>query len=160
MKKFIYIFLFISTTFTFGQFKGDENKKLDINSGILSENPLGSIFNFINPENFSMSHTFGMSYSSFGNNGVALGVYTNHLAYQFSEKFNVEVDASLVNSPYSTLGDSFSKSINGVYIDRARINYSPSKDFNVSLMFSNSPYSYYNRIGNDRFYPSSNRWFD
>ncbi|MBK8945789.1 MAG: hypothetical protein IPM32_11050 [Ignavibacteriae bacterium] len=159
MKKIILLLIFISSI-TIAQFKGDESKPLNIQSGILNDNPISSIFSFINPENFSMSHSFGMSYSTFGKNGMALGVYTNHLAYEFSEKFNFELDASLVNSPYNTLGDSFTKSINGFYIDRARLNYNPSKDFNISLIFSNSPYGYYNNYGYGRLSPYSNRWFD
>lgn len=159
MKKVLLILTFISSI-SFAQFKGDENKPLDIKSGILSSNPVSSIFSFINPENFSMSHSFGISYSSFGSEGLALGVYTNHMAYKFNEDFNFEMDASIVNSPYSTLGESFTKSINGFYIDRARINYNPSKDFNISLMFSNSPYSYYGNYGYGRFSSNYNRWFD
>ena len=159
MKKVLLILTIISSI-SFAQFKGDENKPLDIKSGILSSNPVSSIFSFINPENFSMSHSFGISYSSFGSEGLALGVYTNHMAYKFNEDFNFELDASIVNSPYSTLGESFTKSINGFYIDRARINYNPSKDFNISLMFSNSPYSYYGNYGYGRFSSNYNRWFD
>ncbi|MBK7106065.1 MAG: hypothetical protein IPH62_12355 [Ignavibacteriae bacterium] len=160
MKKLTFIFLVFISSLSFAQFKGEESKPIDIRSGILSENPISSLFSFINPENFSMNHSFGISYSSFGNNGLALGVYTNHLAYKFSEEFDFELDASLVNSPYNTLGDSFTKSINGFYIDNARINYNPSKDFNISLMFSNSPYGYYNSYGYGRLSPYSNRWFD
>lgn len=144
MKKLLTLIFFISSISIFGQFKGDDSKPIDIRSGILNQDPSGSLFSFIDFSKFSMNHSFGMSYSAFGNNGVALGVYTNHLAYNFSEKLNVEVDASIVNSPYNTLGDNFTKSINGVYIDNARINYQPSEKFNLSLQFSNSPYNYYN----------------
>ena len=144
MKKLLTLIFFISSISIFGQFKGDDRKPIDIRSGILNQDPSGSLFSFIDFSKFSMNHSFGMSYSAFGNNGVALGVYTNHLAYNFSEKLNVEVDASIVNSPYNTLGDNFTKSINGVYIDNARINYQPSEKFNLSLQFSNSPYNYYN----------------
>jgi hypothetical protein len=144
MKKLILLILFVSAITTFGQFKGDENKSVDIRSGILNQNPGGSLLSFIDFSKFSMSHSFGMSYSSFGNNGVALGVYTNHLAYDFNEQLNIEVNASVVNSPYNTLGDTFTNTINGVYIDNARINYSPTESFNISLQFSNSPFNYYN----------------
>ncbi|MFZ1288819.1 MAG: hypothetical protein WAR79_01920 [Melioribacteraceae bacterium] len=160
MKKLIIIIAVFTSSLQFAQFKGDESKPINIKGGILSDNPVSSLFSFINPENFSMNHSFGISYSSFGDNGLVLGVYTNHLAYEFSDKFNFELDASLVNSPYNTLGDSFTKSINGFYIDKARINYNPSKDFNISLMFSNSPLGYYNNYGYGRLSPYSNRWFD
>jgi len=147
MKKLTFILIILISSITFAQFKGEENKPLNIKNSILSDNPSSSLFSFINPENFSMSQSVGLSYSSFGNNGVALGVYTNHMAYKFNDKLNVQLDASLVNSPYNTLGDSFKKSINGIYLDRAQINYHPSKDFNISLMYSNTPLNYYNNFG-------------
>jgi hypothetical protein len=161
MRKLLIItFLFISSI-SFAQFIGDDSKPVDIKSGILSQNPSGSLLSFIDFSKFSMNHSFGMSYSSFGNNGVALGVYTNHLSYEFSEKLDFQLDASFVNSPYNSLGDSFTKSINGVYIDNARINYRPSDEFNISLQFSNSPYNYYNRYNYGRsFSPFSRYWDD
>jgi hypothetical protein len=160
MKKLTIILIIFISSISFAQFKGDESKPLNIKSGILSDNSSSSLFSFINPENFSMSHSFGLSYSSFGNNGLALGVYTNHMAYKFSEHINVQLDASLVNSPYNSLGDSFTKSINGFYLDRAQINYHPSKDFNISLMFSNSPFNYYSNYGYGfgRYSYLSNDW--
>jgi len=160
MKKLTIIFLIFTSSISFAQFKGDENKPLNIKENILSDNTSGSLLGFINPENFSMSHSFGLSYSTFGKNGVALGVYTNHMAYKFSDNLNVQLDASLVNSPYNSLGDSFTKSINGIYLDRAQLNYRPSKDFNISVMFSNSPNNYYNNFGYGfgRYSYFSNGW--
>ena len=160
MKTKIFISLLLLTTLTYGQFQGDESKKVDIRQGILSENPMGSIFNFIDPNKFDMNHSFEMSYSSFGSNGMALGVYTNMISYEFSEKLNMEINTSFVNSPYNSLGEGFTNAINGVYIDNARINYNPSEKFNVSLQFSNSPFNYYNRYNQRGFSPYSIRWFD
>jgi hypothetical protein len=161
MRKLLIITILFISSVSFAQFKGDDSKPVDIRGGILSQNPSGSLFSFLDFSKFSMNHSFGMSYSAFGNNGVSLGVYTNHLSYEFSENLDVQLDASIVNSPYNTLGDSFSKSINGVYIDNARINYRPSEDFNISLQFSNSPYNYYNRYNYSRsFSPFSRYWDD
>ncbi len=154
MMKFLYIFI-LSSSICFGQFKGDENKPIDLNRGILSNNPVGSLFSFIDPSKISMNHSFEMSYSAIGKDGLALGVYTNHLAYEFSKQLDIQIDASIVNSPYNTLGDRFTNSINGVYIDRARINYRPSENFNISLQFSNSPFGYYNRSYRRDFSPYS-----
>jgi hypothetical protein len=124
-----------------------------LHSGILSDNPVGSLFSFINPSNLSMGHSFEMSYSAMGNDGLALGVYTNHLAYKFNEQFDIQLDASIVNSPYNSFGDGFTNSINGVYLDRAQINYRPSENFNVSLQFSNSPFGYNNNSFRRGFSP-------
>ena len=91
---------------------------------------------------------------------MALGIYTNRLSYTFSEEFNLELNTSFVNSPYNTLGENFTRSLNGIYIDRARINYNPSKDFNISLQFSNSPYRYYNRYNYRGFSSFPRFWYD
>ena len=160
MKKQILFFILLVTSVHFAQFQGDESKDINIKSGILSNNPMGSIFNFIDPSKFNMNHGFEMSYSAFGNNGMALGVYTNKISYEFSEQLDIQINTSIVNSPYNTLGDGFTNSINGVYIDNARINYNPSEKFNISLQFSNSPFNYYNRYYRNGFSPYSNRWFD
>lgn len=141
MKKIILTFILFSAI-SFAQFKEELNKPIDIKKGILSESPSPSLLGFFNPNNFSMHHSFSMSYSAFGNNGVALGVYTNSMAYQFSEKLNVEVDASLVNSPYSSFGNGFADQINGIYLSRAQINYKPSENTFIMLQFRNEPYNY------------------
>ena len=159
MKKIIIILFFLVASVN-GQFKGDENKPVDIRGGILSADPVSSLFGFINPANLNMGHSFEMSYSAFGNDGMALGVYTNRLSYEFSEEFNLELNTSFVNSPYNTLGENFTRSLNGIYIDRARINYNPSKDFNISLQFSNSPYRYYNRYNYRGFSSFPRFWYD
>jgi hypothetical protein len=160
MKKLLLILLLSASSMIFGQFKGDENKPINVREGILNNNSFGSIFGFVDPTKFNMNHSFEMSYSAFGNNGMALGIYTNKLAYEFSEEFDIQVNTSFVNSPYNTLGENFTNSINGVYIDNARINYRPSDKFKISLQFSNSPFNYYNRYSYGRYSPFARDWFD
>lgn len=112
----------------------------------------GNLLGFLNSENFHMNHQFSMSYSSFGSNGIALGVYTNSMLYNFADNLNVQADISLVNSPYSTLGQDFQNSLNGIYLSRAAVNYKPWKDVAISLQYRQlpyySPFSYY---GNSMF---------
>ena len=86
MKRlFLVIFVFLVSV-TFAQFRDEANNKPDIKSGIVKNNSFGSILGFINPDNFSMRHSFGLSYTAFGNTGgMALGTYTNSIAYKFSE---------------------------------------------------------------------------
>lgn len=153
MKKIIFI-IFIIPVLLAAQFKSEGEKKVNILSGIYNESPSSLSINFFNPENFSMKHSMSMSYSSFGGQGIALGVYTNNMSYKISEKMNIEADISVVNSPYSTFGNDLSKSINGVYLSRAQINYKPADDFFISLQFSRLPYynSYYSGYNNFGFY--------
>jgi len=143
MKKLVMMFVVIVSMTALAQFKSSDFPTSDVREGIVSQSISPSLFGFINPQNFKMDQSYSMSYSSFGGQGLALGVYTNNLSYKFNDQLNVQLAASVVNAPYSTLGSQFNKSINGVYIDRAAINYKPWKDFSISLEYSNMPYGGY-----------------
>lgn len=152
MKKLILLIVIIPVLIS-AQFKSDSEKKINILSGISNQSPSSLITGFFNPNNFSMKHSVSMSYSSFGGQGIALGVYTNNMAYKISENLNVEADISIVNSPYSSLGNSFAQNINGIYLSRAQINYKPAEDFFITLQFNRFPYynSYNSFFGNYGF---------
>jgi hypothetical protein len=158
MKKLILILILGIYAGAFAQFKDPGFPNESIKDGVIDPSySSGNLFGFLNSENFHMNHQFSMSYSSFGNKGVALGVYTNSMLYNFSDNLNVQTDISFVNSPYSTLGQDFQNNLNGIYLSRAAINYKPWKDVAVSLQYSQLPYynpysryyggSLYNRLG-------------
>lgn len=162
MKKIILILL-ISASVSFAQFKKELDKPIDIKSGITNYNPSGFLMGFINPQNFEMHHSLSMSYSSFGGQGVALGVYTNSMAYKFNDNLDIEADVSFVNSPYSSFGDAHAKSLNGIYLSRAQLNYKFSDDFKLTLRYNQVPngyYSPYGYYGNSPFYFGDNYWRD
>jgi hypothetical protein len=144
MKKIMMLFVVIITMTGFAQFKDSEAQLPDIKSGILAQPSSSfSLFSFINPQNFHMQQSVGMSYSTFGGQGMAMGVYTNSMSYQFTDNLNVQLDASVVNTPYSTLGKQFNNSINGIYISNAAVNFRPWKDLYISVQYRNVPYSMY-----------------
>lgn len=154
MKKLLLILLIASIPLS-AQFKEQPNNAPSIKSGILSGNS-NSLFGFINPDNFSMHHTFNMSYTAAGSFGMALGAYTNSMAYKLTDNLNVETDISVVNSPYNSMNSKeFANQFNGVYLSRAQINYKPSENMTIMLQYrqlpagSFYPYSYY---GNNSFY--------
>jgi hypothetical protein len=149
MKKFILIIIILVVSISQAQYRDDLNKQTDIRTGIVKNNSFGSILGFINPDNFSMHHSFGLSYSAFGGvGGMALGIYTNSMAYKFSDRLNLETDISIVNSPYNSFGQDFSKQINGVYLSRVQMTYKPTDNMNIILQYRQipggfySPYSY------------------
>jgi len=146
MGKFIIIFLFFSII-TEAQFRDELNNSMNIKSGILNNSSSGSLLNFINPDNFSMHHSFGMSYTAFGGGGVALGVYTNSMAFKFNDQLKLETDLSLVNSPYSSFGKDFSKNFNGVYLSRAQLTYKPFDNMSVIVQYRQIPGGYYSPFG-------------
>jgi hypothetical protein len=152
MKKLFLIVFISAVSIANAQFKDQLNKPIDYKGGILNGSS-SSLFGFFNPDNFSMNHTFNLSYQTFGGGSLALGVYTNNMAYKISDNLNVEADLSVVNSPYNSFGDEFAKQINGFYLSRAQINYKPSEKMSIIFQYRNvpmsyySPYSYYGNYG-------------
>jgi len=142
MKK-IFLFVLLVPCLISAQFKSESDKKINILSGITNYNPSSFFSGFINPDNFTMKHSVSMSYTSFSGQGIAMGVYTNNMSYKISDKMNVEADISLVNSPYSTLGNNLSKEINGIYLSRAQFNYQPSENFFITFQYKTLPYYNY-----------------
>lgn len=146
MKK-IFLIAFILIPFALvGQYRDDGLQKTSVKDGIVSGSP-NFLFGFLNSDDFVMRHSFSMSYSSFAGQGVALGVYTNSMFYKLMENLDVQLDVSLVHSPYSTFGESFQKNISGIYLSNASINYRPWKDVSFHLQYRTVPYGfggYYN----------------
>lgn len=156
LRKILIISLFVSSVIL-SQFKDKSGPT--IQDGITNYSPSGFLTNFFNPNNFQMNHSVSMSYTSMGGNGVALSTYTNSMAYRISEGLNVEVDASLVASPYSSFGREHQNSINGIYLSRAQLNYFPTKNMHLSIQYLRPPLgSYYYRNGNGIFSTGGRRF--
>jgi hypothetical protein len=143
MNKIIIIVLIMSSL-SFAQFKDKDNEST-FTSGFTNNSPSGFFTGFFNPSSFQMHHSIGVSYASFGKAGVALSTYTNSMALRLSENLNIEVDASLVASPYSSFGQKHQDEINGIYLTRAQLNYKISKNSRLSIQyFHPAPGMYYN----------------
>lgn len=151
MKNLIFIFVLGVALNISAQIKHTGFDSPSIKEGIINQNS-GNLFSFLNSENFSMTHAFNLSYSAFGGEGLALGVYTNTMAYKFSDKLNVQTDISIVQSPYSSFGKNVQNNINGLYLSRAAINYKPFKDMMISIQYRNLPGNYYNNMIGGGFY--------
>jgi hypothetical protein len=146
MKKLFIIFL-VFTVIARAQYRDELNRSVDVKSGILNNSSSGSLLSFINPDNFSMNHSFEMSYSAFGGGGMALGVYTNSMSFKFNDQLKLETDLSLVNSPYNSFGKDFSKNINGVYLSRAQLTYKPLDNMSIMVQYRQLPGGYYSPFG-------------
>jgi len=147
IKRVIFISLLISSI-SFSQFK-DKDISPTVLDGITNYSPSGFLSNFLNPDNFKMNHSVGMSYATSGGHGLALSTYTNSMAFRLTENLNIEVDASLVASPYSSFGQDHQKSINGIYLTRAQLNYRISENSNLMIQYYNpAPGMYYNNFYN------------
>lgn len=143
MKKNLLAFIIIISTVVHAQFKDPVFPSDTPKDGIIN-NSSGSLFGFLNSDNFTMHHSVGLSYSTFGGYGTSLATYTNSMFYKFSDNMNVQLDASFVTSPYSSLGKDFQNSIQGIYISRAAFNFKPWDDVSFSIQYRNIPNYYYN----------------
>jgi len=162
MKKLIITILIVSGSLSFGQFKNKSGKLPSIKDSITRNTPSSLFLGFFHPENFKISQSVGMSFSTFGGNNIMLGTYTGRMFYKIADNLNISVDASLITSPYNSFGNKFSKEINGVYINSAQINYKPSENTIITLQYFNpvserfSPYGY---LGSSSYYDDYNNSF-
>lgn len=154
MQKILILFICVFSLSVSAQFKEPGFPSQNIRDGIINQNS-GSLFGFLSSENFMMRHSYNLSYSSFGSHGLAIGMYTNSMLLKLAENMNIEVDASIVHSPYSTLGKEFQNNLSGIYLTRAAFNYKPWDDVFISIQYRNLPLSYhYSDYGfyQNRFY--------
>lgn len=138
--KLLMLFLFASTA-AFAQFRDSGFETNSVKEGIVTENS-NSLFGFLNSDDFIMRHSFSLNYSTFAGQGMSLTSYTNSMFYRLMNNLNVQVDVSVMYSPYSTLGEQFQKDISGVYISNAAINYHPWDNFSVHLQYRSMPFGY------------------
>ena len=141
VKKLLLIFVLIAASGIYAQFKDTGIEPTSVKEGIVTENS-NALFGFLNADDFIMRHSFSLNYTSFAGQGVSLTSYTNSMFYRLMNNLNVQLDVSVMYSPYSTLGDQFQKDISGVYISNAAINYYPWNNFSVHLQYSAMPYGY------------------
>lgn len=101
--------------------------------------------NWMNLLNMTMNHSYSMSFSNFGGQMQNLNAYTNSMYFDVSDKFDAQLDLSVLHSPF---GNSFMNQNNmgaQIVIDRARLDYKITPNTRISVEFSNNPYynSYY-----------------
>lgn len=141
MKKLFFIFVLAITSTVFAQYKDTGIEQPSIKEGIVADNS-NAIFGFLNSDDFIMRHSFSLDYTTFAGQSVSLTSYTNSMFYRLMNNLNVQLDVSVLYSPYSTLGDQFQKDVSGIYISNAAVNYYPWKNFSVHLQYSAMPYGY------------------
>jgi hypothetical protein len=155
MKKIFVLVCAVMIGTGFSQYKPQGLSTEHISDGIINQSQGTPLLGFLNSPNFQMHHSYDVSYATSGGNSLALTTYTNSMSYEFSKNLNVQVDASVVYSPYSTLGKTFENNINGIYLSRAAINYQPWKDVFISVQYRSLPVTYYSPFSGYR-----NNFFD
>jgi len=136
-------FLLSLSTLAEAQLREDLRYNSDNFSGTIkhTHSPESGPGNFMNMLNMTMSHSYSMSFSSFGGQTQNINAYTNSMAFDISDKVDAYVDVSVLHSPF---GNSFMNNDNAlgasIVIDRAMLNYEISPNTSLSVSFSQRPY--------------------
>lgn len=108
------------------------------------------------PSRFSMHQSYTFSYMTGGGGSLGLGVYTNSLGFKASDDLSISADVSAVYSPFSSYGSAFQKSLNGIYLSNAKLDWKLGENSFLRVEYVGAPYSsesYY-----DPFYGSMPRF--
>lgn len=119
------------------------------------------ILGFINPKNFSISHSFNMSYQTMGSANVSLASYTATLSYKILDNMQLSADVTAQYSPFASIGNNsvlnkdFQNSFNGINLSRVSLDYKPFKNMYIHFDYINNKNNNYLF---DNYY--FNRWYN
>lgn len=114
-----------------------------------------SLNNFFT-NNVKMSHSYSMSFGSYGGSFQNINAYTNTLEFSFSPKLNGRLDVSFLHSPFGSNNLYNAGSVNGigsqVIIRNAELNYQLNDKTFIQLQYQQIPsgFGYYNPFGSNR----------
>jgi len=144
-KRYLLLLLLVFGTVSLAdaQLREDLRRDYDTLSGTITrtQSPQSGPGNFMNMLNMAMTHSYTMSFSSFGGQMQNINAYTNSMAFDINDKMNAFVDVSVLHSPF---GNSFMNPDNAfgakIVIDRAMFNYDITPNTSISVSFSQNPY--------------------
>ena len=143
MKKLYVLITVCWVAAAVAQFKPKSSEQPRVSDSFIQTQSASAWFNFFNPNNFQMQHSYSASYTMSGGQGMALQRYTNTMTYQFLPNLDARVDLSLQNSPYSTFDYRLQNQFSKAYLSRAEINYRPTENMVIRLQYRELPYSMY-----------------
>lgn len=161
---FFLFFIFITSTVANAQFRADLPGYFDFTGPLVNERAptvqtgLDRFFS-----NVKMSHSYSMSFNSFGGNYQNVNAYTNTMQFQFSDRMNGRVDVSFLHSPFGG-NQNFAGSSNfqnQVIIRNAELNYKLSDNAFIRVQYQQLPSGFgygYNPYGYNRFNRYRNNW--
>jgi len=137
-KMSIYIHLFLSLFLfgaLFGQVQSTKSNLFD--PSMLLKKPKGLLDSVLDPAKFSMSHSYTLSYHTFGKQGYSQGLYLNTMNYQFSDPLFMQVRVGYLHNPF---GQNTSQNSNGnLFIERVMFQYKPFKNTVVHFDYQAMP---------------------
>lgn len=95
---------------------------------------------FFDPAHFNSHQTYTFSFMGGSGGSVGLGVFTNTFNYKASDNLFISADVSAVYSPFSTYGAAFQKSLNGIYLSNARLDWKMGENTFLRVEYSGAPF--------------------
>ena len=112
-------------------------------SKLLTDGPAGLVGMIgLNPNRFSMSHSYSISMISGGGNSFSQGVYLNTMGYQISDAMSFALQWGILHQPMSSFGVT-SPYQDGFFFSGASFEYKPSDKLAFGIQVSQTPQSYY-----------------
>ncbi len=156
-KLFVtFLFIFIIPSLLFAQLKKQEN--VDMAKALTYPTKLQSIFGLIglNPDKFSMSHSYTLSFTSVGGHSFSQGLYLNTMKYQLFNPLTMYLQIGFLNQPFGGIGQSpFG---NKLFLSGAGFEFKPSESFKVQFEYSQTPGAIYSPCYRSSFY--NNAWWE
>lgn len=150
-KISILLLLFSLISLSYGQYKSQLVNGTPANP--LPSEAEESGITFLDPERFSMNHSFGLSMASMGGMSFGYGVYSNRMRYLLSDKLSLQANLDFVQPTFSSLPGSVN-AFNGQTFYQAKLEYKPSENSRFELIFNNYPLYRYRQ--SNSFYPYLN----
>lgn len=151
------LFALLFPSLIFAQLKKQE--KVDMAEALTYPTKLQSIVGLIglNPNKFSMSHSYTLSFTSIGGHSFSQGLYLNTMKYQLSNPLTMYLQIGFLNQPFGGFGQK-SPFESKLFLSGAGFEFKPSDNFKVQFEYSQTPGTIYSPYYYNRFYNNSAWW--
>jgi hypothetical protein len=137
---FLVAIFLLGTSLSVAQFKTQQTPSQNTGFSSIQSN---SLFGWIDPNKFSMRHSFSINYATAGRTNLSVSQYTNSMQYIFSDLISARADVSMMYSPYAT-GFRGQSSFSGIYLNRAQVDFHPWENVLFQIQYRQLPLgSYY-----------------
>jgi len=129
--------LFLLPSLAFGQLKQDG--KINMAQVLTKPQTLVGLIG-LDPSKFSMSHSYSLSFTSFGGQSYNQGLYLNTMMYRLSNPIKMYFQFGVQHQPF---GQNEFQNQSQFFVSGAGFEYKPSDNFKVQFEFSQQPNSFY-----------------
>ena len=152
MKRYsaILLFCFLLPVVAFPQTRKDAN--VDMAKALRRPGGVQGIVGLLglDPNKFSMSHSYTLSFASVGGHAINQGLYLNTMTYRLSNPLTMYLQVGLQHQLSGSQPEGSNLARNQLFISRAGFEYKPSENMKLQFEFSQTPSSYYSPYFYDR----------